>query len=98
MRLWRLIIVETCHNIIHSTAFEKISLIVIFANSIYLAFDNSNFENDSSTALLKTRIEDTFSSLYLMEFVLKVCAMGFILNKGSYLRDSWNIIDFLIIV
>ena len=24
--------------------------------------------------------------------------MGFILNKGSYLRDSWNILDFTIVI
>jgi hypothetical protein len=30
--------------------------------------------------------------------VLKICAMGFIFNKGSYLRDSWNILDCVIVV
>ena len=29
--------------------------------------------------------------------MFKVVAMGFILNEGSYLRDSWNILDFIII-
>ena len=26
-----------------------------------------------------------------------VVSLGFIFNKGSYLRDSWNILDFVII-
>jgi len=30
--------------------------------------------------------------------VLKILALGFILNKGSYLRDSWNILDFIIVM
>lgn len=30
--------------------------------------------------------------------VLKICGMGFILNKGSYLREAWNVMDFIIVV
>ena len=30
--------------------------------------------------------------------MLKIAAMGFIWNKHSYLRDSWNILDFVIVV
>jgi len=30
--------------------------------------------------------------------VLKILALGFIWNKGSYLRDSWNILDFIIVM
>jgi len=29
--------------------------------------------------------------------VIKVLSMGFLFNKGSYLRDAWNILDFVII-
>lgn len=30
--------------------------------------------------------------------MFKIVAMGFFLNKGSYLRDAWNILDFIIII
>ncbi len=30
--------------------------------------------------------------------VFKIVAMGFFWNKGSYLRDTWNILDFVIII
>lgn len=29
---------------------------------------------------------------------IKIIALGFIFNKGSYLRDPWNILDFFIVV
>jgi len=29
---------------------------------------------------------------------LKIIAFGFIFNKGAYLRDMWNIMDFIIVV
>ena len=29
--------------------------------------------------------------------ILKIASMGFLFNKGAYLRDMWNIMDFIII-
>lgn len=29
--------------------------------------------------------------------VIKICGLGFILNKNSYARDAWNILDFVIV-
>ena len=30
--------------------------------------------------------------------ILKVCGLGLIFNKNSYLRDPWNVMDFVIIL
>lgn len=30
--------------------------------------------------------------------ILKIIGKGFVLNKGAYLRDAWNILDFVIVV
>ena len=35
--------------------------------------------------------------LYSIEMCLKILGLGFILNEHSYLRDSWNILDFVIV-
>jgi Ion transport protein len=29
--------------------------------------------------------------------IIKIVALGFILNSGSYLRDPWNVLDFIIV-
>jgi len=29
--------------------------------------------------------------------MIKVLAMGFFVDSGSYLRDNWNILDFIIV-
>lgn len=39
-----------------------------------------------------------FSGLFILEFAMKSIAYGFVVHKNSYLRDSWNIIDFLIVL
>lgn len=42
-------------------------------------------------------IETAFTAIYTTEMLLKIIAFGFVLNDGSYLRDMWNIMDFLIV-
>jgi len=39
-----------------------------------------------------------FLALYTTEAVLKIMAYGFFFNRGAYLRDMWNILDFTVIV
>jgi hypothetical protein len=30
--------------------------------------------------------------------ILKILGMGFMLNENSYLRDGWNLIDFIVVI
>ena len=39
-----------------------------------------------------------FLALYTLELVLKVIGMGFLLSKNAYLRDPWNVLDFVIVL
>jgi hypothetical protein len=39
-----------------------------------------------------------FSLVFTIEAIIKIIAMGFIFNKKSYLRDSWNCLDFIIVI
>lgn len=36
--------------------------------------------------------------IYIAEAFLKIVAMGFVLNKHSYLREPFNVFDFVIII
>ena len=36
--------------------------------------------------------------LFLVEALLKIIAMGFVGHKKAYLRDLWNVLDFVIVV
>jgi hypothetical protein len=39
-----------------------------------------------------------FTIAFIIEMVIKLIAMGFIMDDGSYLRDNWNRLDFFIVV
>ena len=36
--------------------------------------------------------------MFFIEALIKIIALGFVLHKGAYLRDTWNIIDFFIVI
>lgn len=42
--------------------------------------------------------EDVFTVLYSFEMIIKIMGLGFIMDDDAYLRESWNILDFVIVV
>jgi hypothetical protein len=40
----------------------------------------------------------TFNYLFIIEMMFKLIAIGIIMDEGSYLRDSWNQLDFFIVM
>jgi hypothetical protein len=43
-------------------------------------------------------LEAVFMAIFSVEMATKILADGFILHKGSYLRNPWNIMDFIVVV
>ena len=39
-----------------------------------------------------------FSVVFMLEAILKIISSGFIFGKKTYLKDPWNVIDFVIVV
>ena len=55
------------------------------------------FDDPLSTSTGNTAIEDIFIVLYTIEMAIKIIAYGFVLGHKSYLRDAWNVLDFIIV-
>lgn len=43
-------------------------------------------------------IVNVISGIFIFEAVCKIIVLGFVMGKGTYLRDAWNILDFLIVL
>ncbi|XP_061169673.1 voltage-dependent calcium channel type A subunit alpha-1-like [Saccostrea echinata] len=74
-------------------------LLTIIANCIVLALEE-HLPNDDKTPLA-VQLEETeiyFVVIFLVEALLKIVALGFVLHKGAYLRNIWNIMDFVVVV
>jgi hypothetical protein len=91
----QLLIHIACNKIISTTIFETVTILVIVANSFVLALEDPTAEDQSP--LFKV-IDDVFLVCYTVEMVLKIIGLGFIMGKGAYIRDSWNILDFVIVM
>lgn len=52
----------------------------------------------SDSSLLQEATESYFLGIFTVETSLKILAQGFVLHPGSYLRNMWNIMDFVVVV
>jgi hypothetical protein len=82
------------YAIINTKLFENISITVIMINSIVMIFDDPTEE---PTELSKT-LENVFLALYTIEMVLSIVGKGFFFSEGAYIKDGWNILDFVIVM
>lgn len=89
----RIYVNEAAFAIINHTVFENSVITVILLNSMTLAAEKPEDEPAPEIIL----IDYIFLGLYSLEMVLKIIGMGFIFNKGAYLRDFWGILDFIIV-
>ena len=88
---------KACYRIVHSGYFESFILFLIVMSSFKLAIDTYLPTDDADVILASSYIDNSFNVLFAIECVLKIIAFGFFMDDGSYLRDSWNQLDFIIV-
>eukprot|EP00736_Rhodelphis_marinus_P000156 Rmarinus@m.17433 len=86
-----------CHWCTNHTYFEPVILFLIALNSVALCFDDSGVVEDSTKYKVLYCLDIFFTSCFTIEFLMKVIVVGFVVGDNSYLRDSWNVIDFVIV-
>ena len=88
---------KMCYITVHSNAFENFILFLIILSSLKLAIDTYLPDNNADVTNASTYIDNIFNSLFTLECVMKVISVGFCFDEGSYLRDNWNRLDFIIV-
>lgn len=83
-------------NIVHHPYFDKIVLVLIAASTISVALDNPLNAPDGSFADMLTWVDFTLTLFFVTEVLLKVTAQGLYFSKYAYLRNNWNVMDFVI--
>ncbi|KAG7230765.1 hypothetical protein INR49_019579 [Caranx melampygus] len=74
-------------------------LATIIANCIVLALEQ-HLPGEDKTPMSK-RLEKTepyFIGMFCFEAGIKIIALGFVFHKGSYLRNGWNVMDFIVVL
>nr|XP_046235859.1 dihydropyridine-sensitive L-type skeletal muscle calcium channel subunit alpha-1-like isoform X3 [Scatophagus argus] len=87
---------KTCINIVEWKPFEIIILLAIFANCVALAVYLPMPEEDSNNTNSNLEsLEYIFLIIFSIECFLKIVAYGFLFHADAYLRNCWNILDFV---
>ncbi|XP_026051098.1 voltage-dependent P/Q-type calcium channel subunit alpha-1A-like [Carassius auratus] len=79
--------------------FEYLILTTIIANCIVLALEQHLPAMDKTP--MSERLDDTepyFIGIFCFEAGIKIIALGFVFHKGSYLRNGWNVMDFVVVL
>lgn len=86
-----------CAAIVSSSWFGRFITLLIVVSSIILAIDSPLRDPDSTTGRALEVVELVTTILFTVEFLLKVCASGFLFMPMAYLRDPWNVLDFVVV-
>jgi hypothetical protein len=93
-KIW-LYIVLICQTIVTHNLFGAVSLLVIFLNSITLAYEDPI--HGQQVEFFKY-IEAYFIWIYTIEVILKIIAFGFYFGENAFIKNSWNFLDLIIVV
>ncbi|XP_047674781.1 calcium channel, voltage-dependent, N type, alpha 1B subunit, a isoform X11 [Tachysurus fulvidraco] len=85
-----------CHYIVSLRYFEMCILMVIAMSSIALAAEDPVNANALRNYVLKY-LDYVFTGVFTFEMVIKMVDLGLLLHPGSYFRDLWNILDFIVV-
>ncbi|KAM6468747.1 voltage-dependent L-type calcium channel subunit alpha-1F isoform 6-T7 [Liasis olivaceus] len=86
-------------SIVEWKPFDILILMTIFANcvalGVYIPFpeDDSNISNHNLE-----QVEYVFLIIFTVETFLKILAYGLVMHPSAYIRNGWNLLDFVIVV
>ncbi|KAL2097786.1 hypothetical protein ACEWY4_006993 [Coilia grayii] len=86
-----------CHYVVTLRYFEITILLVIVASSIALAAEDPVCTNSERNKVLRY-FDYVFTGVFTFEMIIKMIDQGLILHDGSYFRDPWNFLDFIVVV
>ena len=87
-----------CTSIINYKSFDNYVLVLVFISSITLAIDSPLNNPDAQLSISLYYIDLVMTSLFGLEFLVKVISCDLFYLEGAYLRSPWNIMDLGIVI
>ncbi|KAK5931335.1 hypothetical protein CgunFtcFv8_027493 [Champsocephalus gunnari] len=88
---------RVCHYVVNLRYFETCILLVIAASSIALAAEDPVATSSNWNKVLRY-FDYVFTGVFTFEMIIKMIDQGLLLHDGSYFRDLWNVLDFIVVV
>ena len=94
------IIRRTFHFVQQHRYFDRFIMFLIAISSVNLALETyiQGIDENDTIMIVNKIAGQVFTYFFMIEFVFKLVALGFVMDNGSYLRESWNQLDFFIVV
>ena len=65
---------------------------------IILFLGNHGKAGSLMSNILQEKVEYVFLFIFTAECIMKIIAQGFFQHQNAYLRNGWNILDFIIVI
>ena len=89
----------SCYRMINHRHWDNFVIWLIFFSSVKLALDTYLSDNTSLIFMqLSDSIDYGLNFCFIFEMVVKMIASGIFMDEGSYFRESWNQLDFVIVL
>lgn len=86
------------YRFVENKWFKNVILLLIIVSTVTLALDSPLDDPEGEKIQALKLIDRIMTVIFTIEVVVKIIAYGFIFaGKDSYIRDTWNILDFLIV-
>lgn len=86
-------------KVVEQKRFDQFIILSILVNCIFLClWDPLDLDETSPRNLLLNRADLVFQIIFTIEMVMKHIAWGAFFGKGAYWKDSWNIIDGVLVL
>jgi hypothetical protein len=90
---------RVCIHTVRSKPFERLSLLLILCNCVFLAMDSNDPDfADTQRGHLLRGAEWFFLVAFTLEMALKILGLGLLVGRGAYLRDAWNVLDCIVVL
>lgn len=84
-------------QMVESRWFDPLILITILTNCVTMAWESPLDPTGTPKAALIDVMEWIYLYIFTIELMSKIIAYGFAMHEGSYLRDSWCQLDFVVV-
>ena len=87
-----------CREIIEHPVVDTLLLLSVIVSSLLLVVDTPRLDPNSELAALLMWLNAVFTIIFTLEAALKATAFGVYWTRFAYLRNGWNVLDFVILV
>lgn len=76
---------------------EWAALVVVIINCVVIALNNPLVPKETTYFRVVNGLDMACTALMTLECIVRLIAMGLIMEKGTFLRDPWSAFDALVI-